>query len=102
MEFGEAFYESLFYDKVDDKLIKFAVIIAKTNGKWTFCKHKERDTFEFPGGHREEGETIDNAEKRELKEETGAMNFSIKPICVYSVTGNRVNTTGEKNMGCCI
>ena len=33
-----------FYDEVDDSLLKFAVIITKTNGKWVFCKHKKRNT----------------------------------------------------------
>lgn len=81
-----------FYDKVDDSLLKFAVIIAKTNGKWVFCKHRERDTFEVPGGHREDGEEILETAKRELIEETGAVEFDIKPICVYSVKGKtRVN-----------
>ena len=47
-----------FYDEVDDSLLKFAVIISKADGKWVFCKHKERDTYEIPGGHREEGELI--------------------------------------------
>lgn len=28
-----------FYDNIDDKMLKFAVIISKTNGKWVFCKH---------------------------------------------------------------
>lgn len=45
-----------FYDDVDDALLKFAVIISKAKGKWVFCKHKERDTYEVPGGHREAGE----------------------------------------------
>ena len=81
-----------FYDKVDDSLLKFAVIIARTDGKWVFCKHRERDTFEVPGGHRESGETILETAKRELQEETGAVSFDIKPICVYSVKGKtRVN-----------
>jgi len=31
-----------FHDQVADELLKFAVIIAKTNGKWVFCKHKDR------------------------------------------------------------
>ena len=89
-----------FYDKIDDDLLKFAVIISKSNGKWVFCKHRDRDTYEVPGGHREAGELIEDAARRELKEETGALEFSITPICVYSVTGkNRLNDTGEETYG---
>lgn len=84
--------EVKFYDKVDDDLLKFAVIISKTNGKWIFCKHKERDTYEVPGGHREKGETILETAKRELKEETGAIDFTLKQVCAYSVKGKtRIN-----------
>ena len=92
--------EVKFYDTVDDSLLKFAVIISRSNGKWVFCKHKERDTYEVPGGHREVGEDILETAKRELQEETGAIRFDIKPICVYSVTGkNSVNETGEETFG---
>ncbi|MGN1187926.1 MAG: NUDIX domain-containing protein [Lachnospiraceae bacterium] len=80
--------------------MKFAVIISKSNGKWVLCKHKERDTYEVPGGHREAGEDILDTAKRELKEETGAVEFTIEPLCVYSVTGKtRVNETGEESFG---
>ena len=92
--------EVKFYDQVADELLKFAVIISKTNGKWVFCKHKERNTYEVPGGHRETNETILETAKRELNEETGALDFSVSPICVYSVTGkNKVNETGEETYG---
>ena len=92
--------EVKFYDTVNDELLKFAVIISQSNGKWVFCKHKERDTYEVPGGHREAGEDIFETAKRELQEETGAIKFEIKPICVYSVTGKtRVNDTGEETFG---
>lgn len=78
--------EVKFYDNVEDSLLKFAVIIAEYDGKYIFCKHKERDTYEIAGGHREAGEAIADTAKRELYEETGAIDFEIKPICVYSVT----------------
>ena len=74
-----------FYDFVNDEKLKYAVIAAKYQNKWVFCKHKERDTYEIPGGHREQGETIDEAARRELFEETGALQFNLKPICVYAV-----------------
>lgn len=85
-----------FHDQIDDALLSFAVIIAKTDGKWVFCKHKERDTYEVPGGRREPGETILETAKRELWEETGAIQYTIEPVCVYSVKGKtRINMTDD-------
>lgn len=55
-----------FYDEVPDELLKFAVILTMHNGKWVFCRHRERNTWEIPGGHREDGEDILSTAKREL------------------------------------
>lgn len=89
-----------FYEDIEDGLLKFAVIVTKSEGKWVFCKHKDRDTLEIPGGHREKQESILQAAKRELMEETGAIDFYIMPICVYSVTGkNSVNELGNETFG---
>lgn len=86
-----------FYDKAEDSLLKFAVIVARTEGKWIFCKHRQRDTYEIPGGHREAGESIFEAACRELREETGAINFKLTPVCVYSVHGkNSINKNDEE------
>ena len=60
--------EVKFYDHAEDALLKFAVILARTGGKWVFCRHRGRD-------------------KRELREETGAVEFTIRPVCAYSVRG---------------
>ena len=87
-----------FYETVEDSLLKFAVIVAKTNGKWVFCKHKNRDTLEIPGGHREPNEDILDTAKRELIEETGAIDFDLKPVCVYSVVEEN-NFNGEETFG---
>lgn len=93
--------EVRFFDNVSDELLKFAVIIAKHNGKWIFCKHKDRDTYELPGGHRESGEAILETAERELQEETGAADYTIKSICVYSVKGKTrvTKTDDEENFG---
>lgn len=81
-----------FYESVEDELFKFAVIISKSNGKWVYVKHKERNTFEVPGGHREAGETILETAHRELKEETGAIDYKITPVCAYSVIRKEENS----------
>lgn len=87
--------EVKFYDSVDADLLKYAVIISKTNGKWVFCKHRERDTYEVPGGHREPSEHIDDTAQRELYEETGAIEYDIKPVCVYSVVRENEGQSSE-------
>ena len=85
-------------EKVNDALLKFAVIIARSNGKWVFCKHKDRSTYEIPGGHREPGEAIIETARRELYEETGALEYSLTPVCVYSVTAPD-NFDGQETFG---
>lgn len=86
-------------DVRDDQLI-FAVIITRSDDQWVFCKHKDRETYEFPGGHHETGETIWQTAKRELYEETGALDYALKQVCAYSVTGKtNVNSTGNELFG---
>lgn len=69
----------------DDEKLKYAVILAKCNGKYVFVKHRERKTFELPGGHREPGENIAQTAARELYEETGAITYSMRQICPYKL-----------------
>ncbi len=76
-----------FYDlgTIDDCKLDFAVIMAKYLHKWIYVKSRKRMTWEIPGGHRENGEDINNTASRELFEETGAIKFNLTPICIYSV-----------------
>lgn len=82
------------WDEVNDKDLFYAIIVSRFKNKWVLSKHKERSTWEIPGGHREKGETIDFAASRELQEETGAREFKLMPICPYSVTIENVTTFG--------
>ena len=83
-----------FYEEVDPSLLKYSVIVAKHDGKTVLCKHRERDTYELPGGHIEEGENPEGAAVRELFEETGAIDFDIRPVCVYSA--NEIDDDGHE------
>ena len=73
---------------VEDKLFKYAVIVSRHQGKWVYQKHKNRQPWEIPGGHREPEEPIIDTAKRELYEETGALSFELFPVCAYSVTSD--------------
>lgn len=70
---------------VEDEEIMFSVICARYRDKWVFSRHRERDTWEIPGGHRETDETPQETARRELYEETGAVQAEFTPICVYGV-----------------
>lgn len=75
-------------DHISD--LKFVVIQARYQGEWIFVRHKDRTSWEIPGGHIEPNETIDEAARRELWEESGSQELELTPICNYSV--NRDNT----------
>lgn len=80
--------------EIADEKIAYVVTTARYAGKWLFCRHKARTTWDIPGGHREPGETPDEAARRELWEETGAEEAEISPVCIYSVENKGVTTYG--------
>jgi len=79
--------EVQFYDPshIPDASLIYSVISAKYGNKWLYVRHQNRHTWEIPGGHIEENETSDNAARRELMEETGAIEFNIECVATYSV-----------------
>ena len=86
--------EVKFYPVGSEKTLKYVVIAAKSGGGWIWCRHRERTTWEMPGGHIEPGEEPLSAAMRELREETGAAQFAIHPECIYGVSRDGTETCG--------
>lgn len=72
----------------------YSVIAARYNGLWIFVRHQDSDTWELPAGHIEPGETPYEAACRELEEETGATDYVIDKVSVYSVTTQEATRYG--------
>lgn len=71
---------------VKDSLLTYVVMGACYQGQWIFVRHHERLTWEMPAGHIEPGEEPDQAAVRELFEEAGVINSSLRVVSDYSVT----------------
>ncbi|TFH22095.1 MAG: NUDIX domain-containing protein [Bacteroidia bacterium] len=74
--------------------LNYVVMGARYQEKWIFVRHRERSTWEMVSGHIEAGETADQAAIRELSEEAGVVNSSLKPLCDYEV-----EVKGKKEYG---
>ena len=79
------FYDSSFEP---DGVFTYSVISAKFGNRWIFVRHHKRTTWEIAGGHVEKGETSEDAARRELMEETGALKFDMACVAAYSVKKN--------------
>lgn len=64
---------------------QFVVVLSRFRGQWMLSRHRQRGTWELQGGHVEQGETPRDAARRELYEESGAMQFLLTPVCDYRV-----------------
>ncbi|WP_105616104.1 NUDIX hydrolase [Vallitalea okinawensis] len=86
-----------FYElgKITEEKLKYVVIQSQYQNQWVLVRHKQRDTWEIPGGHIEEGESASQAASRELFEETGAKAFELIPVCTYSVTRGEEQSYGQ-------
>lgn len=65
------------------KQYKYVVVLSEYQGRILLSRHKQRSTWETQGGHIEPGEAPMDAARRELFEESGAVEFDIFPLCDY-------------------
>lgn len=66
----------------------YVVIVTQHKGKQVWLRKHNATTWEVPGGHVEADETPEMAAQRELWEETGAIDFTLKPVCDFSISNN--------------
>lgn len=66
--------------------IKHVLVITKYKNYWLFTNHKKRG-LEFPGGKVEADETLEEAAKREVYEETGGRVKKLYKVGQYEVRG---------------
>jgi 8-oxo-dGTP diphosphatase len=74
-----------FQENAFKKSARHVLVICKYQGKWLLTQHKARG-LEFPGGKVEKGETLEDAARREVMEETGAVLSRLESIGEYQVS----------------
>lgn len=73
-----------FNDIPDDLKLK-AHAVCIYNGEMLLVHHPEWDIWSLPGGTRDEGESIEETLKREIKEETNCRVVDYRPIAVQKI-----------------
>ena len=74
---------------------KYVVVMSKYQGKILLSRHRDRSTWETQGGHIEPGETPMDAARRELYEESGALEFDIRPVFDYWAGDENGGASGQ-------
>jgi 8-oxo-dGTP diphosphatase len=77
------------FGAISDEELEYSVVAARHQEKWVCVRLKGRKVWCFPGGRRESGESMEENARRELYEETGALDFDLYPLGLYGVDHRR-------------
>ena len=64
-------YDNITPDEIDEVTTRARAILINSNDEVLMCYSNGLQHYEFPGGHLENNETLEEGLKREIKEETG-------------------------------
>ncbi len=88
-------YDNLTEEEIDEVIIRIKALIINSKNEILlgYC----HQTYQFPGGHQEEGETFLECLKREIEEETG-ININLiekEPFFIIKHYGKNYKNTGK-------
>ena len=82
-------------DDIEMQVIRVKGLIINSNGKILLAHNN--NTYQFPGGHIDDGESIDECIEREIKEETGIdLEIKERPFLCITTYDNNYFGTGKK------
>ena len=75
--------------------LRFVVVCSFYQGKKLLSFHGKHLSWETQGGHIEDGETSEEAARRELYEESGVIDAEIIPVCDYYAWDSEGSSNGR-------
>ena len=82
-------------DEIEERVIRVKGLILHSNGKILLAHNN--NTYQFPGGHKEDDESMNDCILREVKEETGIdVELTEEPFLCIRTYDNNYFGTGKK------